>query len=181
MQLSFNYSEPHLIEHQLYIASRSPKVIKSRIRNRLLLTIIYAIIGIIGLMQANFVFGSVFIAVAILWYMVYPYWGGNLYKKNFTRFVQSANKNRFGNKVDVIFEEHQIVLKEQGEEVAFDYTEFNEIAELPQTFLIKLSTNMVIVIQKNATIPSEEIAAFLLQLATKLNIDYVDELAWEWR
>ncbi len=181
MQFTFQYSEPALIEHQLYIASKSPMVKKSRNRNRYLLAIIYVVIGIIGLLMGHGSLAFLFLLIGASWYTLYPLWGGKFYEKHFVKFVKANNKNRIGEPVSISFKDNEITLSEQGQEVSFSMDEFSEIAELPQIFLIKLQTDMVIILQKNATIDAESIAAFLRTIAQEKNISFIDDTNWKWK
>lgn len=182
MKFSFHYSEPELTEFQLYLASKSPTVKKARNRNRLLLSVVYVAIGIMGLFRENnYWFSLVFLVLGIIWYLVYPLWGSKFYAKHFTKFVKRNYTNRFGKEVSLDFGEDEVVIEEGGSQASFPYAEFAEMADIPSSFLIKLSTDMVIIIQKNATIPEQDIAAFLRQLSDRLGIPFTVDTGWKWK
>lgn len=182
MKFSFHYRESELTEFQLYLASKSPTVKKARNRNRLLLSVVYVAIGLMGLLRENnYWFSLAFLALGLIWYIVYPLWGGKFYARHFTKFVKNNYTNRFGKEVSLDFREEEVVIEEGGSEASFPYAEFAELADIPSSFLIKLSTDMVIIIQKNATIPENDIAAFLKQLSDRLNIPFTRDTAWKWK
>jgi hypothetical protein len=182
MKFSFPYREEELTEFQLYLASKSPTVKKARNRNRLLLSIVYVAIGIMGMFRENnHLFALVFIALGILWYVLYPLWAGKFYARHFKKFVKNNYATRFGKEVVLDFTEDEVVIEEGGSEAAFAYTEFAEMAEIPSSFLIKLSTDMVIVIQKNASVSTDKVRDFLSQLSQKCSIPFTNNTDWKWK
>lgn len=183
MKLSFNYSEPEFVEYQLYVAAKSPVMQKKRKRNRILVSLIYVGIGLTGLITKNYTFLAMFVGVGVLWYFTFPLWSSKFYAKQYKRFVQAQYKDRFGKEVTVDFLDatNEVELTESGQSVLIYYNEFAEIAETPLDFLIKLKTEMVIVIQKTCTLPTEEVRAILRAIAAREQIDYVDDRNWSWK
>lgn len=181
MKVSFNYDEKALIDYQLYVADKSAVVTKTRNRNRWLLSLIYIAIGLFGIFKGDQLFTVMFLVIGVLWYAFYPMWGGRFYKKQFTRFVKANYKNRLGKSVDLDFQDNQVQITEAGESATFGYEEFDSIIEIPTSFLIKLKTDVMMIIDKNATISKDEIAAFLKALASKLNINYLEDNHWKWK
>jgi hypothetical protein len=112
MKFSFPYREEELTEFQLYLASKSPTVKKARNRNRLLLSIVYVAIGIMGMFRENnHLFALVFIALGILWYVLYPLWAGKFYARHFKKFVKNNYATRFGKEVVLDFTEDEVVIE----------------------------------------------------------------------
>lgn len=181
MDFSFLYDKEALLEFQLYLASKSATIKKSRNRNRLLLTVVLLFMGAMYIYRTQYPYAAVFIGMAVLWYLAYPKLGGRIYKKHFTKFVDSSYANRLGEEVKLSFGEHELSIEEKGSTAGFAYEEFAEMAEIPSSFLIKLKTDMVIVIQKNATVSQEEIAAFLDRLSKQLNISFSNNTNWKWQ
>lgn len=181
MQLSFLYEEKALTEYQLYIASKSPAVTKTRNRNRWLLSLIYIAIGVFGIFKGDMMFTVMFIVIGILWYILYPVWGGKFYARHFSKFVKANYKNRFGTSVDLDFQTDKVVIDEAGQTAEFEYSEFETIIEIPQSFLIKLKSELIILIDKKATTSEPDVAAFFRQLTDRMNINYIQDTNWKWR
>lgn len=181
MLLTFLYDEKALLEYQLYIAGQSPIISKTRKRNRWLLALIYITIGVFGIFRGDLMFTILFIIIGILWYLFYPKWGGRFYKKQFSKFIKANYRNRLGKNVTLDFKDDEVVITEADQSATFLYDEFDSIVEIPLSFLIKLKSEVIMIIDKNATIPSSDIAAFLKDLAERYQISYQDDTNWAWK
>jgi len=180
LSIQFNYTEQEFIDYQLYIASKSPSQQKRMFRNRWLVSLIYLGIAAVGFFNNNTSQIYIFIGLAILWYVIYPYWAKRFHKKYFTQFILQQNKDRIGNSVTVNLNDDNIQIQENGQEIELPIQQIVEIAELQKIILLRLNTDQVIILHKETNIPTEILIDYLKNLSLKRAIPYVNALNWKW-
>lgn len=181
LSLKFNYAEQEFIDYQLYIVSKSPIIQKKSRRNRWLVSLIYLGIGAFGGFTGNMNQLWIFGALAIVWYVVYPIWSSRFHKKQYTRFIKTQNKNRIGSEVKIEINNTDFKIEEAGQFATISLRDFSEIAELKNLLLVRLKSDMVIILQKQCSIPKDTLIDYMKSIAVKLSIPYVDDTHWTWK
>ena len=86
IKIEYNLDESDYLTHQLYMASKSERIKKKRRKSRLLIPILYVVIAVISIIQQNIILSSVFILVAVIWFLFYPLYERNHYEKHYKNF-----------------------------------------------------------------------------------------------
>lgn len=181
MELKFIYTEQAFIDYQLYLAANSEVVTKRRNKNRIMIALVYLGIGLTGLISNNYILLAAFAALALVWYIVYPLWSGKFYKSNFIKYVKKHNAQRIGKPVTIRFFDQKFQAEESGQKGDIPYSEFAEIIDIRSLYLIKLKTEMVILIDKENDYNASSLDQYLNDLATKLNIPFRRDLEWSFK
>ena len=181
LTLKYSLDANDFLSHQLYVASKSAQVKKRRMRTRLVVPIIYVLIGTFLFFQKKEIFAILFLVFALCWFFLYPLRDKNLYRKYYQKFIQENYKERIGRKTEISFYDDHIFSKDIGAEGKIQMSELTEIIELQDVFLIRLKTGVSVIIPKNKIPNPKEIAKYLKNLANKLKINFNQENDWVWK
>lgn len=179
MEVKFNYTEKAFIDYQLYLVSNSDVVKKRRQKNRLMIALIYLGIGLTGLLNNNYSLLIIFSLLGLVWYLIYPLWSGKFYKNNFIKYVKKQNEGRIGKEVILRFFNDKFQAEESGQKGDVPFSEFAEIIDINTLFLIKLKTEMVILIDKNNNLDNNNLELYLQDLSNKLKIPFTKDINWK--
>lgn len=180
MILNYALDENHYLAHQLYIASKSERIIKKRFKNRIIVPIIYVLFGILLYTIENITLAIVFVLFAVLWYFVYPIWERKRYVNHYKAFI----KENFGSKLNHVATVELgcdfIHTVDNGSESKVSTNEVLEFIEISSVFFVKIDGGQCLIIPKENSSDVEAIKLRLKELGNILNVPYSEELNWKW-
>ncbi len=178
MRLNYHLSNSDFLEYQLYSSSKSKLHTKKRFRSRVLLPLIYLVFGLyIYNKNENSTLALIFVGIAVLWFFLYPIYSKWRFKKHFQKHVEENYKNRINKPVEINFEENSLSTKDFTSESKINGAELKELIETKNHFFIKLTTDLSLIIPKEAVENKTEFK----QRVIGLGAEYVNELNWEWK
>ena len=181
MRIDYTLSRNDFIKFQLFTASNSETIKKSRRRSRTRIPIIYFILGLILFISGSIVLGLVFIGIGIAWYFLYPVYLKRRYVRHFERHADEHLKNRFGKQVTLNFGDEFIDTTDYIGESKLRTSEITEINEISNYFFIKFSSGESLIIPKPVIQQNNEFTQWLLDQVEKLKINHNTDLNWKWR
>ena len=87
MEIEFSLSRADFISFQLFAATKSVTITKSKRKARNRLPIVYLILGTILLTLEDKVYAIIFYLIGILWYLLYPTLTKKRYAKHYEKYV----------------------------------------------------------------------------------------------
>ena len=180
MTLEYTIDEKDFLTYHLYTTSKSESIKKRRVRNKVLVPIVYLALGLFSLYQDKMGLGIIFIVIGILWYFIYPLWEKQRYVNHFKAFIDERYKNTLGRMATMQLENEYILAKDEGAESKVLTTEIEEINEISSAIFIKLKTAQSIIFPKNKINDLNSLIERLRALASTLNVKYNVEDKWEW-
>ena len=178
MNINYQLTNLDFLEYQLYTSSKSELHKKRRFRSRIIIPIIYIVIGIIFTNQnGKYGIGIAFVVFAILWLVFYPMYSKWRYKRHFQKHVEENYKNRINKPVEIDIDENSVNAKDFTSESKINGTELKELIETKDHFFIKLTTDLSLIVPKHSI---DNITEFKKRV-TELGAEYIDELNWEWK
>lgn len=181
MTINFKIEKNDFLIHQLYLASKSQRIKKKRLRSRVLVPIIYIGLGLVFLYGNNYFPMSLVFTFSILWFLFYPVWERKRYINYYKEFIEENYKERLGRISVLTFENDFIDVKEDGIESKIATKEIEEIVEIPSLLLIRFKTGQSFVLPKDKISDLDKLRERLKELTTYLNIKYTIEEKWEWK
>ncbi|MFN8323831.1 MAG: YcxB family protein [Chitinophagales bacterium] len=181
MILEYSLGEEDFLTYQLYNASVSDGIKKRRMRTKILVPVIYMVLGLMLLLQQNVAIGVIFLGVAVVWFFVYPLWQRRLYERHYRSFIAETYKNRFNRLVSLDLKNDCILAKDNGSESKVLTTEVEKIVEIPAMILIKLKTGQAYLLPKKKIEQVDEVIAHLKQLSVDWQVEYSVQNNWHWR
>ena len=178
MKLDYELSKEDFLEYQLYTSSKSELHKKKRNRSRILIPLVYFAFGLYSYYKSENLIGPIiWIGIAILWFVLYPFYSKWRYKKYFEKHIEENYKNRINKPSQLEFDSDFIDTSDFTSQSKIKYSELKAFIELPNHFLIRLSSGLSIIIPKHAV----EDMAKLKNKMSELKIEYIDETEWKWK
>ena len=181
MKIDYHLDEDDFLTHQLFIASRSPRIQLKRKRSRISVPIVYSIIGILFLVQEQFGLMFVFVFLGFLWYVFYPKWDKRRFIKHYQKFIQETYKERFGVVVSLEIGDAYMWARDEANESKIAVTEVTEICEISSTIYMLLRSGQTLILPKNKINDLGSLTKTLHELADRLAISYTVNHHWSWR
>ncbi|MES2829780.1 MAG: YcxB family protein [Bacteroidota bacterium] len=175
MKHTITLTENDYLTHQLYEASTNP-IRRSRRNRSYIFIVVCLVICTFGSSTGDrigFYVVAAVTAAAILFGKQYFRWR---YKKHYARHVRTTYKGFFDQPVEIEINEETIRTASKTGETTTKISEINQVSEIPNHFLITISTGDQMIIPKSTPALNEEI----IQLARREHILFLDEKDWKW-
>ena len=178
MQITYSLQNEDFLVHQLYVASKSDRIKKKRVRSTFVPPIIYLLIGLFLAYRDNsFVAIYLFGGLGILWFFLYPRLEKNRYRNHYLNFIKDNFQEKVGVTGTIDFEAEHIKMFDHATESKTSISEIKYVVNLPNHYLLRFKGNQVIIIPKKEVKSETE----FFQYFTSKNIEIKDELNWEWK
>jgi hypothetical protein len=181
MTFELKIDENDYLTYQHFVASKSESVKKKRKRNKIIMPILYFVLGATGFYQNNLLMGILFSVFAVLWFFIYPLWERKNYIKHYKNFIRENYKDAFGKSAILEISDKTIFIKDELSEAKVSTSEIQEIYEIPTTIFIKMKAGKTLILPKDKIASIQELKLELTKLANFLKISYVSDENWIWR
>ncbi|MCB0397916.1 MAG: hypothetical protein KDD36_14790 [Flavobacteriales bacterium] len=177
MKLSYTLEEEDFIAQYLYATSRSVTVQRKWARARIIFAVTYFLVGIVLYNKDHNLYSAlVFVALGVIWYLLYPGYVRKRYHKNVVDHVRKTFQSKTGQPCELVIDKDGIYTKDHTGEGRINLSEFENLVETSSHFFITGPSGISVVI------PIHTVAdAAMLKSKTKdLRLTYVDEKDWKW-
>lgn len=181
MTITYTIDENDFLIHQLYVASKSERIKKKRLRNRIIIPLLYVALGLWGVLINNWLLAIMLWVLGVLWFFLYPLWERRRYVKHYQAFIKENYKNRVDRIATLALNNDLILAKDEGSESRVLTSELAEINEIPTIIFIRLKGGQSFILPKDKISNIDEVIAGLKELAAHLKIQYVLDEKWEWK
>lgn len=181
MTITYTLDETDFLTHQLYIASKSERIKKKRLKSKIIVPLMYLAFGLSSFFDDRFSLGIIFIVLGMLWFFIYPLWQRRHYINHYKSFIKENYKERLNRIGTLEFNNDFIITRDNGSESKILTTELAQIAEIPTAIFIRLKTGETLILPKNKIDDIGSLTVRLKELANYLNIEYNMEEKWEWK
>lgn len=164
---------------QLFLASKSKQIIKSRKKSKWRVPIIYAVLGILLAITSDIVFGIVFLTVGILWYFVYPGYLAKRYVKIYAKSIEENYSNRFGKPTALTFNDEFIEEIDYLGEWKLRIKEIEHIYETNDYCFLKFSSGVGMILPLARLAEKVSIIEYLKKMAETHGIPYETNSDWK--
>lgn len=181
MTIEYKIDEKDFLMHQLYVASKSERIKKKRQRNKLVLPLIYAALGLLMILDNKYAMSILFFTVGLLWFLLYPLWERRHYVKHYLGFIKENYNDRIGKTGTVEFSNEFIIAKDIGSESKVLTTELEEIGEIPSTIFVRVKGGQSLILPKDKIADIDYVTTRLKEFADLWKIKYCNDDKWEWK
>ncbi len=167
------------LTYQLFIASRSKQVQNSRIKTRIVVPIVWIILGcILSYHDGNFMMLIAFSFASMLWYIMIPRYETKRYEKHYAKFIEEHYTNRIGQENIIDFQDDIIKANSPMGESKVHYDALLALQELKEYLFLALSKSTAFIIPKKDI---DDIEKLKYDLARKTGLSWEDYRDWKWR
>ncbi len=180
MNIEFKIDENDYLIHQLFVASKSKRIIKKRKRNKVIVPLIYFALGLILMFIIDLPIGILFFLFALFWFLIYPKWEKKRFINHYKEHIKEIYKDRLGKSATLLLGNEFIIAKDSGSESKILTSEILEINEIPSMILIRLKSGHSFILPKDKIPNIDYVKTRLKELSTYLKIRYDMDEKWEW-
>ena len=181
MKIEFTLSKEDILQMQLFMASKSEQIIKTRKKSKWRVPIVYAVLGLILAVTTGKIFGIVFLAGGILWFFFYPGYLAKRYVKMYRKNIDENLSNRTGKSVELTFGNEYIESNDYAGESKLKITTIERIDEVRDYCFLKFDYGVGLVIPLNQLPEKDSFIEYLKNMATTNGIAYETNIEWKWK
>jgi hypothetical protein len=181
MKIEYTIDRIDFLNYQLFAASKSERVIKSRKRSRILVPIVYLFLGLCLFLFSEITIALIFISFGLIWYFMFPFYTRRRYIKHFEKYLDENFQNRYGKAIILIFEDEYITSIDYLGESKLRIKEITNINEIPDYCFIKLSSGESLIVPTKKINNLTEFDEFIKHITTNHQIDLIVDSNWKWK
>lgn len=180
IQLTFTYSEHDYLQYYLYYASTSQQQKKALRYNRWLWTFVFLVLGACCRLWELNMTALFFVAVAIIWFLFYPYRHRARYKQHYQDHIKRTCIQNMERQNNIRIQEDMLFITDGHSETKMPITEISGIAEITDEIFITVKTAGAIILPKNQIQDLAGLKQLLTDISARVNVTYVTNLEWRW-
>lgn len=181
MTLTYQLKQNDFLEHQLFVASTTPRIRSKRRRSWLWVTVSMFVLAFLFSQSGNSFLTYYFLGFGIVALFFYPLYQRHQYKRHYSTFIAENYKNRFGQTVTIHFTEQAIETSDITGESKIYLSELENVIETGAYFYPGLKAGGHLIIPKSEINTVSRLRQELKQLCDRLKIDFIENLTWKWR
>lgn len=180
---TYNYQleEQDYHTHLLFTISKSSNANKVRANIRLLMTISFFLFAIIAYGNGSNNQMIYFIFLAIVSFVVTPFYTRWSYKKAYLKHVRLYYKDRMSEPTSITFNDQLFSISDNHGKSDIEITEIEEINELKEYYFLKLKSGQSIIIPLSKIENKKKLSDELNAISKKLEIPLNNETTWMWK
>ena len=181
MELKYTLDETVYLEHQLFIASKSERIKKQRVKSLVIVICAFLSLSFLFYTTHNIFMMYGFGIFSMLTLFFYPYYQRQHYYKHYQKFIADNYKNRLNEPCNIVFNEDRIDCFDITGETKINISIIEEIIETGKYIYLKIKTGGSLIIPKLKVKNIATVQTSLALLADRLKINYTKELEWKWK
>lgn len=168
------------LRYQLFTVSQSKRMKNKRIRNWILLTTSFLLLGLALWQDADNFFSYYFFGCSIITLIFYPVYHRWLYKRHFQKHIEENYKTRVGIESELGFDNEYIISKADSQEGKVKLTQIQEINEISENLFIKLQTGESMIVPTGNP-DFSKLKDELKGITTTISIPWNYQPDWRWK
>ena len=179
--MTFNYhlSESDFLHYLFYSTSRSRKVQKRRSLNKLILMIIYVVMGLFLFNRNGPIASAVFFILCIPLYFFYNAFEKKQYTRHFNRFIQNHFQSLVNKPSTITFDDDAVRVIDD-EDITYPVADIEEIHETGSLIMLQMKSGTAVLLPKSQITDLPALTAKLDQLGAG-GIPLYRNLSWKWK
>lgn len=180
---TYNYQleEQDYHTHLLFTISKSSNANKVRANIRLLMTISFFLFAIIAYGNDSKNQMIYFISLAVISFVIMPFYTRWSYKKAYLKHVRLYYKDRMSEPTSLIFSDKKLSISDNHGESHIAINEIEEINELKEYYFLKLKSGQSIIIPLSKVENQKTLSSELNTISSKFEIPLNKETTWMWK
>jgi YcxB-like protein len=181
MKLEYCLTENDFLQHQLFLASKSPRIRNKRTKSWLLAMTALLLIGFIFYQAGNITMTYCIAAFALYTAFFYRLYLRSHYKKHYLEFIRDNFKYSFNQTFTMSLMDDHIQTSDKTGESKINHTEIAGITETGHYFYLHMKSGGSFIIPKFTAGFPDDLRNELQKTAQKLHIPFTEDLNWEWK
>lgn len=180
MKYTYTVGEQNFLNFQLYHISQTDGY-KSKLRRQpLFIMLLNIALSAYFFAEKNYIVGSIFIVIGILWFILYPNRIRRMYHAKFENEIQSKYANQFGHTAQLEISDEYLKTTDKGGSSEKRYSEILRIIHLPEETLVIFKNKQTFILPKATTENYTQMVADLNEKANRKAIKILELPNWKW-
>lgn len=179
-KISYTLTKEDFLQHLLYADTKNKAIQTKRFKGKILLPILYVIIGVVGFVSGYSLLMLFMLAFALIWWVIYPKWEKNHYKKLYSQFLDKEMSQGTSKQISLEITPEQIFQKEDNVTYSIAYDQINVCHENGQYIYLGLKDGYTLIIPKRELADAEELKNSIFNNSKGIEIPQVTDLNWKW-
>ena len=176
MKIRYTLTEEDFLQHQLYLASQSPRIRKKEQRAWKWISFAFSALGVLLIISdTGYPAGHVSVLFGFITVLFYPAYVKRKYVDHYRSFIQENYQNRTGYPADIELKEDHLFMKDKTGEGKLNLDELEKLVESQHHFFLRLKTGVSIIFPKDKI---KDLASFQ-QGFQDAHVPIEPELDWE--
>lgn len=180
MELNYSLNENDFLQYQLYAASKSRQIKKSRNKSITVFIILCIFFSVLFYLMNNEI-PSFFILISLIIISGLYFQTKKRYINYYKKFIEENYKERIGLPCKMIFADTELIAKDYLSESKVKYESFSQINEIKDYYFLKIKTEQSFIVPKRVIINDADFLNMLKVLQTEYQIILNQELDWKWK
>lgn len=180
MQIAYTLDKNDFLNHQLYLATKSPRIKRNRIKSRVWVTAMFLALASLFYIKNDNVLFYWFLLLALVAGILFPYYSRRMHINHYQKYIDENYGNKVGKLAVLQLEDDRIDSKDELSEGSLKLTGLTEIVEVPTAIYLRIDTSSLI-LPKAQIHNLNEVRAALETISTSYNIPFRKELDWVWK
>lgn len=178
MKIEYALSKDDYLLYYLYTASKSKTINKNRVRALYIPPVFYILLGVFLSFSDKSLTGVVIFGLtSILWIIIYPGYQKKRYKNYYSKYIDEKYAEIIDSPNEIEFYDENILTKNKTGESKIKTTELKKLIQFKNHFIFELNDKNSFILPKTSIDNESE---FLSSLK-KYDLEYIDEIQWEWK
>lgn len=176
MILRYKLDADDHLNYQLYSVGLSKSALRKRSLNSWVVPLAFVLLGLFLRYRGIAYFDIAYIAIAVLWFFLYPKYHSWVVKRHFTKFVnENFDEADYTDEREIEIGDVELWGKNRLGESRFSSSTIGKVVEVPTAFYIMLPGNQTLVVSKKY-VNVDMVRARLKEIAP-----YEDRNDWVWK
>ena len=181
MKFIYTLNENDFLNHQLYLASKSERIKRNRLKNRLWVVVAFLSLASLFYVKNDIVLLWYFLVAALIAGVFYPFYSRRLYRRHYQKFIRENYEHKIGKEFALHLDSEKLWSKDELSEGSLSLSALRDIVEVPTAFYLKTSSSSALLLTKNQIGDLNAVRAELESVSSRYGIPYQQELTWQWK
>jgi hypothetical protein len=180
MQITYTLDKTDFLNHQLYLATKSPRIKRNRIKSHIWVIVMFLALASLFYVRNDIGLFYWFLLLALVAGFLFPYYSRWMHINHYKKYIDEHYSNKVGKLAVLQLEDDRIDSKDELSEGSLKLAGLTEIVEVPSAIYLRIDTSSLI-LPKAQIINLDEVKSALETIATNYNIPFRREMDWTWK
>jgi len=128
----------------------------------------------------DYILTSIAMAVAVLWFVIYPFYSRRVYVRHFNKHIAEYYQERINIPGETSIVDDSLVFVSDNTEGRIVLSELKSIIELKDHFLLQIDAGSAVILPKG-NIEKTELDSFIEELEKSAELSRLDKTSWVWK
>jgi hypothetical protein len=148
VKLTYTLDKSDYLAYQLFVADQSPRNRKRRRRLRIVIPLIYVVLGILLDLAGMRITALILVGIAAIWFVSYPVYLRLIYRRHYGGHIDENYSQRLERETSVELKNGELVFSEPTGGGWVKLSEIDRIVEVPRQTFVHFKTGTAVILPR---------------------------------